>query len=220
MKFRLSAHAASALVLALTFGLALLTAGAHAQSFTLPNGGQNSVDFFSPADQWSGFYAGIHGGVIETGGVPNPFGNAKTFEGGMQFGTNLQFGNLVVGAEAAGTYSHDFRHEMGGGASLKQSWSGSVKARAGVALDQILLYGTLGYGVARLEPNGTVTSGASNVGGMVFGGGAEFALTEQVALRIDYTQSRYNGVGFNAGGLKRTSDIVDHSVRAGLNLRF
>ena len=214
MKFRLSACAASALV------LVLLTAEVHAQSFTAPSSGLNSTDFFSPVDQWSGFYAGVHGGVIETGRVPNPFGNARAFEGGLQFGSNLQFGNLVVGAEATGTYSHDFRHDMGAGASLKQTWSGSVKARAGVALDQILLYGTLGYGMARLEPSGTVTSEATNVGGLVFGGGAEYALTEQLALRVDYTQSRYSGVVFTAGGLKQTRDIVDHSVRAGLNFRF
>src|SRR4051812_19314392 len=103
MKFRLSAYAASTLV------LALLTASAQAQSVTAPSSGRNSVDFYAPANQWSGFYAGVHAGVIETGRVPNPFGNAKAFEGGLQLGSNLQFGNLVVGAEVAGTYSHDFR---------------------------------------------------------------------------------------------------------------
>jgi len=213
MKFRLSAYAASALV------LALLTAGANAQSYGAPTG-SNSVDFFSPADPWSGFYAGVHGGVIDNGRVPNPFGNTKAFEGGLQFGTNVQFGNFAVGAEAAATYSHDFRHDLGGGANLKQSWSGSAKARAGIALDQILLYGTLGYGVARLDPSGNVTSGAVTAGGLVFGGGAEFAMTEQLTLRLDYTQSRYNGVAFTAGGLNQTRDIVDHAVRAGVNFQF
>jgi outer membrane immunogenic protein len=214
MKLRLSAYAASALA------LALLATSASAQSYGAPAGAKNSVDFYSPADQWSGFYAGVHGGVVDSGRLPNPFGNTRAFEGGLQLGTNMQFGNFVVGAEAVATYSHDLRHDLGGGAGLRQSWSGAARAKAGIALDRVLVYGTAGYGVARLDPTGTVTSGAVTASGLVFGGGAELAVNEQLSLRLDYTQARYNGVAFTAGGLNQSRDIVDHSVRAGVNFRF
>lgn len=213
MKLRLSACAASAIALALCIG------GVQAQDFTRPPN-PAGANYFTPVDRWSGFFAGGHAGIVESGKFPNLFGNTKAFEGGVQFGSNVQMGNLVVGAELSATYSRDFSHDLGNGGQLKQSWSGAAKAKAGFAMDSILVYGTLGYGMARLDPAGNVTSGAVNAGGLVFGGGAEMALTEQLSLRLDYTQARYDKVAFTAGGTAQTRDLVDHSLRAGVNFRF
>lgn len=215
MNIRLSAYAAGAIA------LALLTPAAIAQDlaspqFSVPTG----QDYFAPVDQWSGFYAGVHGGVVEAGRLPNPFGTTKSFTGGVQLGSNLQFGKLVVGAEVEATFSHNYRFDLGAGAGLKRNWSGAVKARVGIAADQFLVFGTMGYGMARLEPDGTVTSAASNVGGLVFGGGVEYALTNQLSVKLEYQQANYSNVAFSAGGASQSQNRVDHAVRAGLNFRF
>ena len=74
---------------------------------------------------WTGFYGGLNAGGITEGG---------------QAGTNWQFGRAVIGVEG------DFGRK--GGASLDPgqagSWEGSARGRAGIASDQLLIYGTGG----------------------------------------------------------------------------
>jgi outer membrane immunogenic protein len=209
MKLFLSAPAAGALT------LALLSSVAQAQS--LP---ASSADYFTPVEQWSGFYAGAHGGIVESDKLPNLFGSTKSFTGGLVLGADMQVGSLVFGGMLEANYGRDYNHAMGGGAQLKQTWSGAAKVRAGLAIDQLLVYGMAGYGVARLEPGTGVTSGAVNAGGLVFGGGVEYAVTEELTLKLEYQQARYGNVAFTSGGLAQTKDLIDHSIRAGINFRF
>ena len=78
---------------------------------------------------WTGFYGGLNAGGA-SGGVT----------GGGQAGTNWQFGRAVIGVEG------DFGRK--GGSSLDPgqagSWEGSARGRAGIASDQLLIYGTGG----------------------------------------------------------------------------
>src|SRR5690606_27625001 len=71
------------------------------------------VVYPAPAAQvhdWSGFYAGLHGGfgfgsIEDIGNVNSPSHPSSGIFGGGQVGYNLQSGNLVLGIEADASLS-------------------------------------------------------------------------------------------------------------------
>jgi outer membrane immunogenic protein len=212
---RLTASAAGALALAL-----VSTGSSLAADFGRPIEVQAGNSQLGVSDVWSGMYAGIHAGRGTSAGVVTALGKDGAWEGGVHVGGNMQFGALVVGAEIEGNYASGLNYDLGGGAGLKQNWSGGAKARAGVALDNLLLYGTVGYGFAKLDPTGTVTSDGKYFGGLTLGGGAEFMVSDGLSLRLDYTQTRFDDVKYTAGGSAQTRDLTSHAVRAGVSFRF
>ena len=214
---RLTASAAGALALALVSTTCGLAADFDRTS---PIEVQVGDSRLGVSDVWSGMYAGIHAGRGTSAGVVTAFGKEGAWEGGVHVGGNMQFGALVVGAELEGNYASGLNYDLGAGAGLKQNWSGAGKLRAGLALDNLLVYGTVGYGFARLDPSGTVTSDGKYVGGLTLGGGAEFMVSDGLSLRLDYAQTRFDDVAFTAGGSTQTRDLVSHAVRAGVSFKF
>lgn len=212
---RLTASAAGALAFALLSATCSLAA-----DFNSPIEVQVGDNRLGVSDVWSGLYAGIHAGRSASAGTVTALGKDGAWEGGVHVGGNVQFGALVVGAEVEGNYASGLSYDLGAGASLKQNWSGAAKARAGLALDNLLVYGTVGYGVARLDPTGTVTSDGKYVGGLTLGGGAEFMVSDGMSLRLDYAQNRFDDVAFTAGGSAQKRDLVSHAVRAGVSFKF
>src|SRR6266576_3229002 len=100
---------------------------------------------------WNGAYVGVNLGY-QWGQVTN-WGSAKPagVMGGGQVGYNWQFGQFVLGAEA---------DLQGSGASdtfaaykFSNPWFGTVRGRAGYAMNNVLLYltGGLAYGGGRVE---------------------------------------------------------------------
>ena len=166
---------------------------------------------------YTGFYVGAGLGAITSDDFKE---NNTGFSGSLQAGYTHQFGLFVVGAEAEGTYTNDLEYALAPGASLTQRWSAAAKARAGVALDQTLLYGALGYSVAELNPAGAVTSEKGTYGGLVFGGGVEQGFGNGLSARVEYLQSRYDDVKSTIGGVERSDNLINHSIKAGLNYRF
>lgn len=209
--------AAGAMALALISAAPLQAADLYRPAPTL---GPTSFTYGSLAYDWSGLYAGVHGGVDASGRAPMPFAKETAFEGGVHLGSNVQMGPIVVGAELEANYARDLQTDLGAGAGFTQNWSAAAKARAGLALENVMVFGTVGYGFARLDPSGTVTSGAQTVGGLNFGGGAEVGLNESLSLRLDYQQSRFDNVSYTAGGATQSVDLVNHAVRGGLSFRY
>ncbi|MEM9495137.1 MAG: porin family protein [Pseudomonadota bacterium] len=87
-----------------------------------------------------------------------------------------------------------------------------VSARAGVVVTpSMLLYGRAGYANAKLKTTITEASGERFLnrrkGGLMYGAGAEFALSENMALRAEFRRAKYGDVKSNQGVL-------------GLNVRF
>lgn len=174
---------------------------------------------YVPIDPWTGLYVGVHGGFTPRE-VPNVF-NGAGWNGGVQVGYNFAVGPGVIGAELEGSYSGGTNYKLGNsGGELGQTWTGAAKLRGGIAFDQTLLYGTLGYGAARLDPKGAVTSPAQWASGFVFGGGVEQSFGNGLSARLEYTQMRLNSVATTVGGVNRTDDLVNHAIKAGLNFRF
>ncbi len=175
------------------------------------------VAAYSAADPFTGAYIGGSIGVVTS----NDFnGDSNRATAGAQIGYLQQFGAFVIGAEAEAMYLNDLQYQLAPTGGLTQTWSLAAKARAGVALDHTLLYGTLGYGITDFGTYGDGMTADEIKGGVVFGAGIEQAFTDTISARVEYLQSRYDGVNSTAGGVARTDDLVNHAVKLGVNFRF
>lgn len=169
---------------------------------------------------WSGAYVGVQAGV-QSKDVPNPFSSSSGWTLGAQGGMNFQNGPLVYGGEVEGNISSGTDHRKSGGATFEQRSSVAAKARAGVAFDTTLLYGTAGYGLTKLKSKGTVISDDQWEGGFLYGVGVEQALAGKTSVRAEYTVQNLNGVdSITTGGIRRSDDITTQSLKLGLNHRF
>jgi outer membrane immunogenic protein len=112
------------------------------------------------AYNWSGFYIGAHGGW--------GFGDEDFEDGfvvGGQLGVNWQFNSFVVGIEGDGSWT-----DWGDNDAV-----GTIRLRGGFALDRFMPYITGGAGFADFEDVGWVA-----------GGGVDFAVTDSLALGVEY----------------------------------
>ncbi|PWL17712.1 porin family protein [Falsochrobactrum shanghaiense] len=167
---------------------------------------------------WSGNYIGAQIGASSSR-VPSPFSNRTGLLGGAVVGKNMQSGNVVFGGELEGNFA-EAEHRIGNGGSLQQSWNGNVKAKVGYALDKTLIYGTAGYGVARLKAKGATTSAPGWEAGPVVGVGVEQAISGPLSLKAEYDFQRFNDVKSKVNGVSQRNDLKNHSLKAGLNYRF
>jgi outer membrane immunogenic protein len=146
----------------------------------------------APIFTWTGFYAGVNAGwgwrsddeesVILGGAAPGtlifPDSGDGGFTGGAQIGYNYQIGSFVIGLETDIQWADTDEGEAvrfvpagGGGVFVPgtfdnnlSDWFGTVRARAGVAFDRVLIYATGGLAYS------------DNSTGWVAGGGVEWAL--------------------------------------------
>ncbi|BCH33868.1 hypothetical protein MesoLjLc_57980 [Mesorhizobium sp. L-8-10] len=197
----------------------LLTLAGIAASFASFASAADMASGYEPAGgggelayDWSGVYAGVQGGV-QSKGVPNPFSSRSGWAFGGQVGANFQAGPLVYGGELDGTYSTGTDIRLGNGAEREQTITGAAKLRAGVSLDRTLIYGTAGYGWAKLKPKGTVVSDDQWKGGFVVGAGAEQAFAGRTSLKVEYLMHRLNDVESTVvGGATRSDDVNTQSL--------
>lgn len=209
--------AASGLAAVLMAGAVSSAAAADLIMPTAPAPSYNSLDVAIATNDWTGFYIGANVG----GSTTNDFAETNSaFNGGVQAGYLQQFGMFVVGAEVGASFYDQLRYELTPGAGLEQNWAVEAKGRAGVALDQTLIYGTAGLSVAELAPTGATTSGKDTHAGFVFGGGIEQGFGNGWSVRAEYTQTRYWDVDSSVGGFGRTDDLTNHAITAGVNYRF
>jgi len=158
---------------------------------------------------WNGLYVGLHGGYgwQDLKGTFNNTGIATNLSGidlngaivGGQIGYNWQSGGFLLGVE------FDASTLAGGGESVgvpilpdsavlsgDMSYLSSVRARLGWAINNWLLYGTVGWGFAEYK----FTENVPDIGfedkvrlhdsGVVFGGGVEWMVLYGVSLRAEY----------------------------------
>ncbi len=109
------------------------------------------------AYSWSGFYAGGHVGYA--------FAEEDGFVVGGQLGYNWQFNQFVVGAEADASWA-----DLGESDSLA-----SIRLRAGIPIDRLLVYGTGGVAFADFEDSSWVA-----------GAGVEYAITDKLSAGLEY----------------------------------
>jgi outer membrane immunogenic protein len=213
----------------------------------------------SPAYDWSGFYVGVNGGYGWSGNVgPITYTNsaAQTFTttgttfndkggfGGAQAGYNKQMGHFVLGVETD-IQAASIRSSIAGGVTgfgdlyegtRKLDYFGTVRAKAGLAYNQVLfyltggfLYGQLSTSTDRTNTPATpwvATSSAQT--GYAVGAGIEYAFARVWSVKaeyqyLDFGNQNLSGIYVNSGGLTiQSNNLAQHynTVRVGLNYHF
>jgi outer membrane immunogenic protein len=181
------------------------------------------------AYNWTGFYAGANLGgdwVIDKTrvGTGHPDFDSSTVFGGVQAGYNFQTGPWVIGAEADVGYGKASKTKHFGSSTFKteKDWSGTVRARAGYAFDNFLVYGTGGLALADIETKASdgVTTEKKNEtrAGWVIGAGVEYAVAKNISVKGEYLYSDYGRQSKTFSNIGYTrQDISDHLVRVGVN---
>jgi outer membrane immunogenic protein len=140
------------------------------------------------------------------------------FDIGGYGGGNWQWGNFVVGAEA--DLIGPWRDGSEGGIKAEQGLNGSLRGRAGIALDRFLLYGTAGLAGTALELSSAAGSDDNDLWGWTAGAGVEGLITDNITARIEYRFTDYSDENFNLGGANVNSDLQTNTIRGGVGFKF
>lgn len=175
----------------------------------------------APDNDWSGFYLGAllgySWGRADTDTEVGDLG-ADGIDGGAYAGANWQYGNFVLGGEAdllaSGLEGEEDGLEVG------QGLNGSLRARAGIALDQFLLYGTGGVALSDVEASAGGDSDDATLWGWTAGAGAEALVTDNITARFEYRYTDYENETFTLDSGSGEGDLSTHSVRAGIGFKF
>ena len=192
-----------------TSGAILALASAVGASSAMADGYARPRAGYAPAPpytSWTGFYIGGHAGgvwsdvdwrnVNLTGErVSN---DDSGFIGGGQIGYNIQFGNVVVGAEATlsgTTLDGDFRSSKKPAVTYSTDINtiATVTGRLGFAADQWLLYAKAGWAGAQVDASGRNTALPDSFSidewrnGWTVGGGLEYKVARNISLGVEYS---------------------------------
>jgi outer membrane immunogenic protein len=175
----------------------------------------------APANDWTGFHLGALLGWTWANADTDATGGdveADGIDGGAYAGFDYQMGNFVVGLEGDAIISGVEGDENG--LEVDQGLNGSLRARAGIALDQFLLYGTGGAAVSNVELSRAGGSDEQTLWGWTVGAGAEAFVWNNITARVEYRYTDYENDTFSVGGPDVDSDLSTHSVRAGVGVKF
>jgi outer membrane immunogenic protein len=188
-----------------------------------------------PAFTWTGGYLGINGGWAQDNtDTPGPTfvqPSAKNgWLGGGHGGFNFQFGTWVVGGEFDADYMRlnasapCFNPTFTCNTTLENQFS--IRARGGVALDRFLFYVTGGVamtdynGNTTVIPPGTVFPGTSSRTGWIAGVGAEYAVTRNIILGLEYLHADFGKATMTYDVPYPSVLVTDDVVRARLSYKF
>ncbi|OBQ61188.1 outer membrane protein [Mesorhizobium erdmanii] len=191
----------------------------------------------APGFDWTGYYAGLQAGYgwgqsDISGNDGGPFSVSPDIDGGFIGGHVAglwQFEQAVIGAEADLNYSSiDGTAELGGpgnvvGTDIK--WFGSVNAKAGYAMDRVLVYGMGGIAFAGIETSqaaGSEFSETRMTVGWSVGAGVDYALTDKFIVGAqyryyDFGSEHYDG---SADFVARDQDTKLNTVGINLSYKF
>ena len=187
----------------------------------------------APGFDWTGYYAGLQAGygwgsadIDSSGGAP--FSASPDLHGGFVGGHVAglwQFDQAVLGAEADLNYAPvDGATDIGvgdsAGADLK--WFGSVNAKAGYAMDRVLVYGIGGIAVAGIEASrdaGAPIAETRTSVGWTLGAGIDYALTDKFVVGAQYRYYDFRSEHFDIPD-DRDQDVKLHTVGVNLSYKF
>jgi len=165
---------------------------------------------------------------------------ASGFVGGIYAGYNFDAGNnVILGLDTdfvwgdmddkSRLWTADNTHYYEG--KIKQKWNGATRVRFGYGYDRWLPYLAVGVAYGKVKANlydrtladGTeLTRGIDkNMTGWTIGAGTEYAVTDNVLVRLEY---RYTDLGDKSFGLKEELHgkvkYKTHDVRVGVAYKF
>ncbi len=164
---------------------------------------------------WSGPYAGLNIGY-EWGKVSNSLTNPSGLAGGGQFGYSWQSGQFVFGGETDLQYSS--ADDTFAPYKFSNPWFGTLRGRAGVALDNILLYATggLAYGDLKGEQLGLIESRTHT--GWAGGLGMEVGFTPNWSAKVEYLYLDLGDRTYSITGVD--NGLHANLMRFGINYHF
>jgi outer membrane immunogenic protein len=180
----------------------------------------------SPVYIWSGPYAGAFVGYNstrfdQTGGADF---EGDGFVGGVYGGVNFQDGSFVYGVEAdiggGGFDASGDNAATGLPIDGDNNVFGSLRGRVGVAMDPFLVFATGGLAVSEQELTLGGASDRETALGATVGAGVEGQITDSITSRIEYRYSNFGDQTFDLGNTSVSSGFDEHSVRAGVALKF
>ncbi len=228
----------------------LAVSGANAQSTssneTEPLGYNNLLSNVSYADRWSGFYFGasVGGGWGNSSTFYDRAGDDHLttetispvgYLASVTAGYNYQLdNNIIIGIEGdlgMMNFQAPDKLDMWDGHIWKSKYTGlwgSLRPRVGYAFDNVMIYGTAGLSFMQTneiilgDNDATQNTYNDNIHtGLVFGGGVEYALSDNLSAKIEYLQMQfpeYQSYTNNEElyGFTNSASVV----RAGLNFKF
>ncbi len=208
-----------------------------------------------PVQNWYGFYIGAHAGYAwsndsvdftsATGllaigvNIPGSLGsNSNGFIGGIHWGSNYQFGSVVLGFDSDFSWlDRDATQTVTLGgitttATQSLDWFGTTRVRAGfLVTPNTLLYATGGLASGRAEVDITHTAaGTFNINardtlwGYAIGGGIEY-LAGPWMFRVEYLHYDLGDLDFAytipaTGTITTSTNFSGDIVRAGISYKF
>lgn len=192
----------------------MMTAAGAASAADLP---RNNAPVYAPLTgyNWGGAYAGVNAGYT-WGRISNSNVRPSGLEGGLQAGYNWQNGQFVFGAETdlQITGADDTFAPW----KFSNPWFGTLRGRGGVALNNILFYGTLGlaYGGLRGEIGG-LTETKTHIG-WAGGLGMEVGLTPNWSAKVEYLYMDLSNRSYSVTGTN--NGLGANMLRFGVNYHF
>jgi outer membrane immunogenic protein len=193
-----------------------------------------------PMYNWGGIYVGINGGYgfgssnwssAATASSTGNFNVQGPVAGGT-LGANFQTGQFVFGIEGDGDWSNikgsaSTTNAVCPGCQTANTWLATLRARAGVAWDRVLIFGTAGGAGGSINASGTgITSTSNSEFGWTAGGGLEFGITDNLTAKVEYLYVDLQNGSFSCpatctgGPFTGSVSFTTSLARAGLNLKF
>ncbi len=200
---------------AAAFVAGLTTAGSAAAA-DLP---RSPMPYSAPAPSglynWSGAYAGLNLGY-QWGKVTNSLVEPSGIAGGGQIGYNWQSGQFVFGLETDIQFSG--ADDTFAPFKFSNPWFGTVRGRAGAAVNNVLLYATLGLAYGSLKGEIPGLDETRTEGGWAGGFGAEYGFSPNWSARAEYLYMDLASRGFSITGTD--NGLHANMLRFGLNYHF
>jgi outer membrane immunogenic protein len=164
---------------------------------------------------WSGAYAGLNLGY-EWGHVTNSAVNPSGMAGGGQIGYNWQNGQFVFGAETDLQFSG--ADDTFAPFKFSNPWFGTLRGRAGVAFNNVLLYATLGLAYGDLKAQSAGIDETRTELGWTGGVGLEYGFAPNWSARVEYLYLDLGSRGFTL--TSANNGLQANLLRFGINYHF
>ena len=168
-----------------------------------------------PAYNWRGFYLGANAGY-EWGDITNSNVSPSGLMGGLQAGYNFQMSQFVFGAEAdiQGSGADDTFAPW----KFSNPWFGTVRGRAGYALNNILFYGTAGLAYGDITGEIAGLDESKTHVGWAAGAGMEVGFASNWSAKVEYLYMDLSDRAYSITGVNNGFEA--NMLRFGVNYHF
>jgi outer membrane immunogenic protein len=179
------------------------------------------------AFDWTGPYLGASIGVVRVNNDSSGLNSWSSSQSGVlglvDGGYNWQAGKYVYGVEGdVGVTSANGSAVVGSDTdSLSMGWNASLRARAGIATDNALIYVTGGLAAAYLTASNSGWPDDHHAGtrlGATVGVGAEFAVSDKMTLKVEGRYTAFADDALSVGPYVSKENAAIGLV--GLNFHF